>query len=128
MVSYEDISSKLIEKFPELREKYEKELEWWSPDKPGEHIVFGDFFTPYLVELLETGRDSGRLERAFGFLDCMISSDDAKVREVAVVTVLEYLQGKPDLLTLAEPYLGPLATTAVRDLDEFWQQRRQRVH
>jgi hypothetical protein len=119
-LSYDDLSSKLIEEFPELRARYEDELKWWDSEKPGQHIVYGDIFTPFLVELLESGKDHERLERAFALIEALISSEDVRVQEVAVVTVLEYLQGKPNLLKLAEPYLGTLASRAVRDLARFW--------
>ncbi len=127
-LTYDELSDALIREFPELREKYEQELEWWSPDTPGPHIVYGDIFTPYLVEGLESGRDTVRLERAFRLLEELIANSDVKVQEVAVVTVLEYLQGKPSLLNRAEPYMGPLASFAIRDLEEFWQQKRPPSH
>lgn len=124
-LSFESLSSKLIEDFPELRDRYDKELEWWRPEKPGQHIVYGDIFTPYLVELLESGSDIRRIRRAFDLIESLIADDDIRVQEVAVVTVLEYLQGRPELLSLAEPYMGPLARQAVRDLSEFWQRKEE---
>lgn len=127
-LTYDNLSEALIEEFPELQEKYEQELEWWGPEKPGQHVVYGDIFTPYLVGLLEADRDRARLERAFALLEDLIANSEVKVQEVAVVTVLEYLQGKPNLLSRAEPYVGPLASTAIRDLEGFWQQKRQQNH
>jgi len=123
-LSYDELSKTLVEAFPEIQERYEKELDWWGSEKPGQHIVYGDIFTPYLVELLEADRDTERLQRAFELLEELIANNDVRVQEVAVVTVLEYLQGKPSLLSRAEPYMGPLASAAVRDLDEFWEKRR----
>lgn len=127
-LTYDGLSRTLIEAFPELRERYEKELDWWGSEKPGQHIVYGDIFTPYLAELLEADRDTERLERAFRLLEELIANNDVRVQEVAVVTVLEYLQGKPCLLRQAEPYMGPLASAAVRDLEEFWEKRRSQSH
>ena len=77
---------------------------------------------------MEADRDTERLERAFELLEELIASSDVRVQEVAVVTVLEYLQGKPSLLRRAEPYMGPLASAAVRDLEEFWEKRRSQSH
>jgi hypothetical protein len=118
---YEDLSSKLVEEFPELRRRYEDEIKWWGSEKPGQHVVYGDIFTPFLVELLESGKDRHRLARAFALIETLLSSEDVKVQEVAVVTVLEYLQSRRNLVKLAEPYLGSLATSAFRDLTHFWE-------
>jgi len=126
--TYDGLARTLIEAFPELRERYEKELDWWGSEKPGQHVVYGDIFTPYLVELLEADRDIEGLERAFELLEELIANRDVRVQEVAVVTVLEYLQGKPSLLRRAEPYMGPLASAAVRDLEEFWNTRPSQSH
>jgi len=127
-LSYDDLSSKLIEEFPELRTQYEAELKWWGSEKPGQHIVYGDIFTPFLVELLESGQERHRIERAFALIETMLSSEDVRVQEVAVVTVLEYLQGKKNLLKLAEPFLGSLASSAVRDLGRFWEGKHRNSH
>ena len=125
---YDDLSSKLIEEFPELRARYEDEIKWWGSERPGQHIVYGDIFTPFLLELLQSGKDRHRLERAFALIEALLSSEDVKVQEVAVVTVLEYLQGKQNLLKVAEPFLGSLASSAVRDLEQFWDGRRPDSH
>jgi hypothetical protein len=124
-LDFDDLSMRLLQEFPELRPRYEEELNWWGSEKPGQHIVYGDIFTPFLVALLESGKDRHGIERAFALIEALLNSDDVRVQEVAVVTILEYLQGKQDLLKLAEPFLGPLASTAVCDLEQFWEGRRR---
>lgn len=121
---FDNLSLAMVKEFPELRERYTKELEWWGDEKPGQHVIYGDIFTPYLVDLLESGRGPNQLKRAFSFLENMLSCEDVKVQEVAVVTVLEYFHGKPKLLDLAKPYFGPLAVSAIHDLDEFSRGQR----
>ena len=122
---YEDLSLKLIDEFPELGQAYRRELEWWGSETPGQHIIYGDLFTPHVVGLLRSGDDPAAIARAFGLLEQMISSDDVRVQEVAVVTVLEALEGNATYFLLAKPHLGPLARRAVEELVEYWQEVRE---
>ena len=121
-MSFDNMSTLLIDEFPELRERYDNEREWWGNEEPGQHVVFGDIFTPHLVKLLRDGTDAVQLERGFTFIERLLTHDDIRVQEVAVVTVLEHLQGKPDLLNLAAPYLGPNSRKALKDLAQFWEE------
>jgi hypothetical protein len=112
---YEDLSSKLVEEFPELRRRYEDEIKWWGSEKPGQHVVYGDIFTPFLVELLESGKDRHRLARAFALIETLLSSEDVKVQEVAVVTVLEYLQSRRNLVFSSVQGLSRLPKQSYRE-------------
>jgi len=120
---YEDLTVKLIGEFPELEQAYQRELEWWGSETPGQHIIYGDLFTPHIVGLLQCGDDPAAIARAFSLLEQMIASDDVRVQEVAVVTVLEGLEGNPTWFRLAKPHLGPLARRAVEELVDFWRGR-----
>ena len=47
------LNLKLIERFPELRNKYKEEVSWQEMDETGSHIVYGDVFTPFIEEKIE---------------------------------------------------------------------------
>ena len=132
-MTWEDMAQVLVGTFPDLRESYEKLLAWWRDpqyaeddddpdDAPGNHVVYGDIFTPYLVRLLRGPREEcGQLDMAFDFLEGMCLNKDNRVQEVAVVTVLEYIYGRAKLLALAKPHFGPSSLIALRHLDVFWK-------
>ena len=131
-MTWEDMPQVMVDAFPNLRDPYEKLLAWWRDPRtrleddgpnpvPGNHVVYRDIFTPYLVCLLwGPPEDNGQLDAAFDFLEGMCLNEDIRVQEVAVVTVLEYMHGRPKLLALAKRYCGPAALEALRDLDDFW--------
>ena len=118
---FEDLGAKLIETIPELEDAYRERLQWWGEETPGAHIIYGDVLTPHIIRLLESGGDDVEaITTAFGLLEALISDEDVRVQEVAVVTVLERLQGNPEWVRLMKPHVGPLARQAVRDLAQFW--------
>ncbi|MCY3623706.1 MAG: hypothetical protein OXH68_18610 [Gammaproteobacteria bacterium] len=118
---YEDLGAKMVEEFPELEDAYRKELEWWSPDEPGPHVVYGNLLNPYIIRLLESEDSPETVQRAFDLVETLLAHEDVYVQQVAMVTVLEELQGKPEWLRLMKPHAGPLARQAVRELAQFWR-------
>lgn len=144
-MAWGNMAEVLVDVFPELRETYAELLALWADperanddgtcDVPGNHIVYGDIFTPYLVRLLggleqdclpsrshplrigRTGRRK-RVQDAFAFLEGMCLNEDVRVQEVAIVTVLEYIHGW-GLSALAKPHYGPALRAAAREVDEY---------
>lgn len=95
---YSAIAGTMLETFPEVREQYAKELRWISDtfqgqETGGQSLYFDRCFCDFLGRLLAAEEpDNGRLKRAFDFLENMASSDDADVRDLLQITVLEYLR------------------------------------
>lgn len=95
---YSAIADTMLETFPEVREQYAKEILWISDtfqgqETKGQSLYFDRCFCDFLGRLLAAeDPDNSRLERVFGFLENMASSDDADVRDLLQVTVLEYLR------------------------------------
>ena len=58
----------LIEKFPELKLKYQDEVDWQDGDETGSHIVYGDVFAPYVEECIDKKMDN-KLKRIFTFIE-----------------------------------------------------------
>ena len=119
-LSYDKLSTKLIDVVPELRGEYEKERKWWGEEIPGPHIIFGDILTPHLISLLESNREKGRLERIFDFLEELANHEDAHVREVVQVTVCERLGDKKEWLEKARQYMGKATLRLSHEIEKFW--------
>jgi hypothetical protein len=97
----------LLERIPELRVQYGKELEWWGGEHPGPHVVYGDLLNPLLVELLNRNGDEALLRRVFSLLEELSKSEEDGVKDVVGVTVIQYLLGERDLIEKARRYMGP---------------------
>ena len=146
-MTWKNMSQVMVDIFPDLLRPYEELLALWSrrsdddeeDDFPGNHVIYGDVFTHYLVLLLRGEEEKHYLssqflplnlvqeermrktKEGFDFLEGMCLNEDIRVQEVAVVTVLEYIYGRPDLLALAERHCGHASLVALRDLDDFWR-------
>ena len=119
------VNARLIEEFPELEDAYKEELESWDNEMPGPHTIYSIVLNPYIVELLESGGNTEELRKVFDFVEAMCGDEDARIQEVAVVTVLEELEWNPEWLRLMMPCLGPLSEEAVNYLAEFWRGDRE---
>lgn len=95
---YSAIADTMLETFPEVREQYTKEILWirdtfQGQETKGQSLYFDRCFCDFLGRLLAAEEpDNRRLKRAFDFLENMASSDDADVKDLLQVTVLEYLR------------------------------------
>lgn len=105
-VTYDNMSEQLIEAVPELRSRYQEELDWWREEKPPTHVMYGNLLNPFLIALLETNNQDEVLRRVFGFLEKLARHEDILVREVVAVTVLERLWGEKDLWAKAQEIMG----------------------
>ena len=123
-IKFGTLSESLIELFPELRLEYEKELEWWHPDKPGDHIIYGDILTPYLINLLKNEGSEEKLGDIFSFLETLATCDDIRVQEVVSVSVLQYLWGAQDLLDKARKIMPPGLKNISKEIEEFGGKKR----
>ena len=112
-ITYENMSTRLIEAFPQLRSDYS---EWVEPDGP--HVVYGVVLNPYLESLLkeETGEIDSLLRRIFEFVETLASHADVMVRQVVAVTILESLWGDY-LWERAHTFMGPRTRVIARAVD-----------
>lgn len=110
---YPVISDTMLEAFPEIRERYTKEIRWISEtfqgnSTRGQSLYFDHCFCDFLERLLAAeSTDNRQLERVFDFLENMASSDDADVRDLLQVTVLEYLRSWHILQRNSEMLMQP---------------------
>lgn len=125
-LDYGNLSERLVKAVPALKERYEKELEWWKGEWAGPHNIYGAILNPYLTAKLESHskEDQAELDRIFAFLEELASSEDVHIQEVLAYTVLEYLYGMPDLFERAGTYMRPLTQKIRDDVVEFWRRYR----
>lgn len=114
------IEEQLVEELPELAPAA---AHYWKQEGGpgsdcGPYVFFEDVFACYVQILLALPATRGRdelLRRAFGFVERMVSSSDASVRDLAFIGLFE---GREDwLFARSAPFVG-LATTEV--LDTRW--------
>lgn len=117
-ITFENMSARLVEAIPELRDSYKKELAWWRDEKPGAHNIYGDVFTPHLVSLLKTEGNEDKLTQAFQFIEELANHEDDRVQEVVAVTILEYLWGhEHHLLTRARRFMGGMTMGLLKKVE-----------
>src|SRR5580765_935197 len=55
-ISYEQANERLVQFLPELRDAYQRELEWWQAEAPGPHVLYDEILKPYINTLLASDR------------------------------------------------------------------------
>ena len=108
-MKYTTLLKEFFQRIPECRKLYEQKASQLLFDQEtGVHIVFGVLIVPYLLELINKGKEEEELlERIFAFFEEMARSEDENVVGVLDATVLESLidQGR-DFLKIAKIYMG----------------------
>src|ERR1700753_3403025 len=66
---YCEMDDLLVERVPEVRDAIDEICCWGDPEKPWQHVLYGDVLTPFLERLLTTGEDDARLRELFVFLE-----------------------------------------------------------
>lgn len=99
-------AKKLSDNFPELRSKYIALMEDWGIEgKPGQHVIYGEILNPYIDKLLEERDSDKKLEDIFCFLERLSNSEEERIQEVVVVTVLEHFD--KESLEKVRAFMGP---------------------
>ncbi len=122
-IKYETVVDHLITSIPELREKYEKELEWWGTERPGPHIIYGDLLTPHLIAAIERN-DGAEIRRVFDSLEILAAHPDPKVQEIAAFSVCERLTDNSDWMKTARSYMGPAMTAVCSQTEESMRRKK----
>lgn len=124
-LQYRKLDKALLEAFPELKEAYIKKIgRGWSDPKfrPGQYIVFGFVFNPYLIEIIESA-DKKKLSRIFTFIEKLASSEDKKVVDLVKVEILERLTDKQEWWTTAKKYMGPKTLELSKETEKWFKVR-----
>ena len=84
----EKLNLLLIEKFPELKEKYNEEVSWQEGNSTGSHTVYGDVFNPFARNNILERKDE-IIKRIFNFIEELLELDNEYAEELVVTTILE---------------------------------------
>ena len=87
MKSFE-LNKLLLERFPNLKETYQDEVSWQDGDETGSHIVYGDIFTPYIIECFKNQKDD-KIIAIFNYLETILLKQDEYAGEVITFSVIE---------------------------------------
>lgn len=119
-ITFDNMSYKLVEAIPELRQERGEDLEYWKSHMNMAHIIYGDVLNPFLISLLESGEKEELLKRIFAFLERLANHEDVRVREVVSVTVCERLGNEKEWIERARKYMGPNTLRLCHEVEKFW--------
>lgn len=122
----ENIIEEFLTLVPELKERYEKEMEWWSGEFPGFHNLFGNVLNPYLEEIhdkyLKVEKEDYKdiLCRIYSFIEYMAISSDDDIKNVVQVTILEKIGDNKVILENAYKFMGKEAKKLSDEIEKYW--------
>ena len=119
-MKYQELYDEFIKLFPEDGEFFSRLEEETKADRSdGMHIMFGMVVCPFLFKILE--EDSQKTQKAFDFVEKMVSSGDDDIVNVAEVTILENLitEQSKDYLKFSK-YLGKESLETINRLSHYF--------
>lgn len=109
------------EEFPELKARYEAELEFWSGERaPSNYDFVGFVFKPEFKQALEGGAITDFVKRSAEFIERVCDTGDREAVNVIWIKVFEWLLPRPDKLKLLWPVLGEKTRANIRDAASRW--------
>lgn len=113
-IEYAAFPELLSASFPDIRLQIKAEIAWWSPDQLEVEPLVGDVFVPYLTRILrDREANHDELMVAFELIERMVADPDSRVRDLAVVSILEALEDDPTLMEEARPLMGSETTKRI---------------
>ena len=121
-MTYENINSILLDRFPELADDINKETNYWKGEIVPSHILFAYAFnhSGFMASLLLAESDEMLVKRVFSFFEEMATCADVEVRNLLKVTLLEYLWGDFDLLKRARKLMHTYTRKLCDELQVFF--------
>ena len=120
MTSYE-LNKILIDKFPNLEERYLEEVSFQDGNNTGSHIVFGDVFTPYLKKcILEANKDE--YVKMLNFIEELLNMKDSYVDEVVYFSIIENIDNLLERYKFIESILGKKSKEALKEIRKYYQE------
>ena len=107
----------LINRFPELKQRYYDEVIWQEGDETGSHVVFGDIFTPYIEENLVKNKVAA-LEKIFKFIEEVLLLHEEYSDEVILFSVLERLICNKEQFEKCKNYFGKCTYQIIKEMFE----------
>jgi hypothetical protein len=96
-LNLDECALEFIEKFPEYKQAYYEHIDNYD-DLLG-HVFFGDSINETLTGLLKKNEDIVAIQRYINFINFMYKMGDHVVKNIVIVTILEYLGDEKEVLT-----------------------------
>jgi hypothetical protein len=81
----------LIGNFPNLIDKYNKEVEWQEGEETGSHTVYGDVLAPYLIECIKKNNEL-EVIKILQFIEQILEQNYKYSDEVIAFSILERIE------------------------------------
>ena len=118
-IKYTQLTSELLKFFPHFQKTYNEKFDYFKPDEPGHHVVYGDLLLPYLLECVRLNKVT-ELHKIFDFLEFLSNQENLKIQEVVQMSVLESLGKDEILLEKIQEYMGPATKKLSDEIEKFW--------
>ena len=83
-----DLNLKLLERFPELKDRFDSEASWQYGIDTGSFIIYEDVFNNYLEENMDLNNEEV-INKCFDFIEELSNIDDEYVLNLLVVGIFE---------------------------------------
>ncbi len=98
-MNVEECALQFIEEFPEYNKAYHEHMNDYG--KVLGHVFFGDVINETLTVLLKKNEDINVIQRYTNFINYMYKIGDDAVKNIVIVTILEYLGDDKQVLSNA---------------------------
>jgi len=98
-MNVEECALQFIEEFPEYNKAYHEHMNDYG--KVLGHVFFGDAINETLTVLLKKNEDINTIQRYINFINYMYKIGDDAVKNIVIVTILEYLGDDKQVLSNA---------------------------
>lgn len=104
--------------FPNLIDKYNKEVEWQEGDETGSHTVYGDVLAPYLIECVKKNKEP-EVVKILQFVEQILELNNKYSNEVIAFSILERIEYEyRDSLLLNKNY-GKLTLQIINEIRRY---------
>lgn len=117
IVGYSNSVDTLLKRFPELEKQIKEEIEFNGEVLP--HIIFGNVFNPYVIELLKENNAKEKLKKIFQFMEELACGKDEKVKELLTLTILARIGDEKDVLKKAYEYMSLSTRKFSDEIEKF---------
>lgn len=96
--------TKMLDFLPSTDDAYKKSIAFHG--EVLETVIIEDIFMPEIIKLLSGERNINLLERIFNYFEEVSNCEDAQLKNVFSITVLEILGNDRKILGTAQKYMG----------------------
>lgn len=110
-----ELNQLLLDRFPEIENKFNEETEWQEGIDTGSTVVYEDVFMPYLLKAIEDDNQK-KLKLLFNFIEELSAIEDEYVKNVIRVAIIDNFHYYDDEINFKE-YLQKNSLKIFNELD-----------